>query len=79
MNEVWRRAALFAKQQLGAQTLTTERGRRAAGAGKFHVDKVLDVLDSGVHEGVGRTSKGVHDLGPVLDAPAATDGARDEY
>jgi len=55
---------------------TFKRLRGASRAGQLIVDEELELLHRVVVEGFGRTGKRVHDLGPVVDAPAAGRTAR---
>ncbi len=58
------------------RVLTFKRLRGAIRASKLGVDEELELLHRVVVEGVGRTSKRVHDPDPVVDAPAARRTAR---
>lgn len=58
------------------RALTFKRLRGASRAGQLIVDEELELLHRVVVEGFGRTGKRVHDLGPVVDAPAAGRTAR---
>jgi hypothetical protein len=53
------------------RALTLKRLCRATRASNLAVDEELELLHRVGAEGVDRTRKRVHDLGPVFDAPVA--------